>query len=657
MRGSQTGSRAAQFPTFAPEMNVLSVEKVAKRYGPRQLFSDISFGLEKGQKTAIVARNGTGKSTLLKCIAGLETPDEGIITFNKGLRVGYLDQSVHMTATHSLVDEMLDQDDPITNAVRAYEHAVARHADDATMQEAIHEMTEQNAWDHEAHVQVLLHRFGLRDMEQPVNTLSGGQQKRLAMAKVLINAPDVLILDEPTNHLDVGMIEQLEEELSVPGLTLLLVTHDRYFLDNVCDEIIEMEFGDFTRFKGNYTYYVEKKAALDEVRDATQHHLRGLMRSELEWVRKMPRARGTKSKSRLDAFDRIKADATRDFSRDEVKIDVKTERLGGKVIEARNLTKGFGTSGTETYKPIVKGFSYSLKRGDRIGIVGPNGIGKSTFLDLLVGKLPPDAGTVSMGDTVILGTFDQRGLQLTEDKRIIDVVRDIAEMIPLNKGKTLTASGLLERFLFDKEQQWQYVSTLSGGEKRRLYLCTVLMRNPNVLILDEPTNDLDIPTLNALEDFLVDLDICLLIVSHDRYFMDKLCTKLLVFEGEGKIKEWVGSYTELRDRQRDEAARGKSVKEVVVEKEVKDASAALSTGVKGAKEEAPKKLTYAEKLELGKIDKEMALLEKKKEEILLTLSQGGTDHHVIMERSVELERTTARLDQLTDRWLVLSEKG
>ncbi len=635
-------------------MNVLSVERLAKRYGPRQLFKDISFGLEKGQKTAIVARNGTGKSTLLKCIAGLETADEGIISFNKGLRTGYLDQSVHMTATHSLVDEMLDQDDPVTNAIREYEHAIARHVDEETMQRAVNRMTELNAWDHEAHVQVLLHRFGLRDMEQPVNTLSGGQQKRLAMAKVLINAPDVLILDEPTNHLDVHMIEQLEDELSAPNLTLLLVTHDRYFLDNVCDEIIEMEFGEFTRFKGNYSYYVEKKAMLDEVRDATQHHLRGLMRSELEWVRKMPRARGTKSKSRLDAFDRIKADATRDFSRDEVKIDVKTERLGGKVIETRNLTKGFGTVDGGNYKPIVKGFSYSLKRGDRIGIVGPNGIGKSTFLDLLVGKLPPDAGTVSMGDTVILGTFDQRGLQLTDDKRIIDVVRDIAEMIPLNKGKTLTASGLLERFLFDKEQQWQYVSTLSGGEKRRLYLCTVLMKNPNVLILDEPTNDLDIPTLNALEDFLVDLDICLLIVSHDRYFMDKLCTKLLVFEGEGRIKEWVGSYTELRERQKDEAARSKGAKDRE-EKEVREEKEAKE--VKVAKElPAKKKLTYAERLELQKIDKEMPKLEQRKAELLAIMAKGDLDHHAVMERSIELEKTISELDLITDRWLVLSER-
>lgn len=628
-------------------MNVLSVERLAKRYGPRQLFKDISFGLEKGQKTAIVARNGTGKSTLLKCIAGLETADEGIVTFNKGIRVGYLDQNVHMTATHSLVDEMLDQDDPVTNAIRAYEHAVAQHAEPKVMQAAIDRMEELKAWDHEARVKVLLHRFGLRDMEQPVNTLSGGQQKRLAMAKVLIHAPDVLILDEPTNHLDVHMTEQLEEELSAPNLTLLLVTHDRYFLDNVCDEIIEMEFGEFTRFKGNYSYYVEKKAMLDEVRDATQQHLRGLMRSELEWVRKMPRARGTKSKSRLDAFERIKADATRNFDRDEVKIDVKTERLGGKVIEARNLTKGFGDPRTPEYKPIVAHFSYSLKRGDRIGIVGPNGIGKSTFLDLLTERARPDAGTVSVGDTVVLGTFDQRGLQLKEDKRIIDVVRDIAEVIPLNKGKTLTASGLLERFLFDKEQQYQYASTLSGGEKRRLYLCTVLMKNPNVLILDEPTNDLDIPTLNALEDFLQDLDVCLLIVSHDRFFMDKLCTKLLVFEGGGRIKEWVGSYTDLREMQKAQAIKPKATREVKEAVGVKEAS------VDGA---AKKKLTYAERIELQRIDKEMPKLEKRKEELLSLMAQGGTDHHSMMEHSIELEKAIKELDRMTDRWLELSDK-
>jgi ATP-binding cassette subfamily F protein uup len=639
-------------------MNCLSVERVSKRYGPRQLFKDISFGLEKGQKTAIVARNGTGKSTLLKCIAGVETPDEGTITFNKGLRIGYLDQNVSMTGTHSMVDEMLDQDEPVTNAIRAYEHAVARQVDDRTMQQAVDRMTELNAWDHEARVKSLLFRFGLRDMEQPVNTLSGGQQKRLAMAKVLINKPDVLILDEPTNHLDLNMIEQLEEELNTPNMTLLLVTHDRYFLDNVCDEIIEMEFGEFTRFKGNYSYYVEKKAQLDEVRDATQQHLRGLMRSELEWVRKMPRARGTKSKSRLDKFEEIKAQATRKFDRDDVRIEVKTERLGGKVIEARNLTKAFGSpEAPESYKPIVAHFSYSLKRGDRIGIVGPNGIGKSTFIDLLVGRLKPDQGTVSIGDTVILGTFDQLGLQQGEDKRIIEVVRDIAEMIPLNKGRTLTASALLERFLFDKEKQYQYVSTLSGGEKRRLHLCTVLMKNPNVLILDEPTNDLDIPTLNALEQFLVDLDVCLLIVSHDRFFMDKLCTKLLVFEGQGKIKEWVGSYTELREKQKEEAERARPTKtsasRTTSDSPTDPTVAAVDPTATGAK----KKLTYAERLELQRIDKEMPLLEARKEELLIIMAAGGTDHHKMMEHSIELERAIKDLDRMTDRWLELSERS
>ncbi len=640
-------------------MNCLSVERLSKRYGPRLLFQDVSFGLEKGQKTAIVARNGTGKSTLLKCIAGIETPDEGRVTFNKGLRIGYLDQNVVMAATHTLVDEMLDQDDPVTNAIRAYEHAVARHVSEAELHTAIERMETLGAWDHEARVKRLLYQFNLRDLEQPVNTLSGGQQKRLAMAKVLINLPDVLILDEPTNHLDLQMIEQLEDELGAPNITLLLVTHDRHFLDNVCDEIIEMEFGQFTRFKGNYSYYVEKKAQLDEVRDATQQHLRGLMRKELEWVRKMPRARGTKSKSRLDKFEDIKSAATRDFSRDAVRIDVKTERLGGKVIEARNLTKSFGSPDRpETYKPIVAHWSYSLKAGDRIGIVGPNGIGKSTFIDLLTERIKPDMGTVSVGSTVVLGFFGQQGLELKEDKRILEVVRDIAEVIPLSKGRTLTASQLLERFLFDKEQQYQYVSTLSGGEKRRLYLCTVLMKNPNLLILDEPTNDLDIPTLNALEDFLIDLDVCLLIVSHDRFFLDKLCTKLLVFEGEGRIKEWVGSYTELREVQK--AREVQAQRDRSAQADVTKVETAGSRGgdPAGAKSGTPRhKMSFGEKRELKQLDELVPALERKKEELLAKIAAGGGDHHAMMNLYVELEKTAKELDEKSERWLVLTEKA
>ena len=615
-------------------MNCLSVERISKRYGPRLLFEDISFGLEKGQKTAIVARNGTGKSTLLKCIAGLETPDTGTVTFNKGLRVGYLDQHVEMTASRSLVDEMLDRDDPISEAIRTYEHLAAKHADGDALNAAITRMTELGAWDHEARIKRLLFQFGLRDLEQPVNTLSGGQQKRLAMAKVLIDLPDVLILDEPTNHLDLHMIEQLEAELSAPNATLLLVTHDRYFLDNVCNEIIELEFGEFTRYKGNYSYYVEKKAALEEVRNATQQHLRGLMRSELEWVRKMPRARGTKSKSRLQAFGTLKDLAGRNFDQEQVRIDIKSSRLGGKVIEARNLTKSFGS------KKIVEHFNYSIKAGDRIGIVGPNGIGKSTFVQLLTKQLGPDAGKVSIGDTVVLGYFGQQGLQLKEDMRVIEVVRDIAEEIPMSKGRTLSASQLLERFLFDKEQQYQYASTLSGGERRRLHLCTVLMKNPNVLVLDEPTNDLDIPTLNALEDFLTDLDICLLIVSHDRFFMDKLCTKLLVFEGDGVVKEWVHTYTELREMQRDQEKEVKAVREVKAEKPRTPTN----------------KLTYGERIELRKIDKELPALEKKKEETLAEMAEKASDHHAVMELSIKLEKVASELERLGDRWLVLMEK-
>ncbi len=629
-------------------MNVLSVEKLSKRYGPKLLFENVSFGLEKGQKTAIAARNGTGKSTLLKCIAGVETPDSGIVTFNKGVRIGYLDQNVQMTGGRSVVDEMLDRDDPVSAAIKAYEHALAQRAEGRSLQQAIDRMEELKAWDHEARVKAMAHRFGLRDLEQPVNTLSGGQQKRLAMAKVLIDAPDVLILDEPTNHLDLPMIEQLELELDRPGLTLLLVTHDRYFLDNVCDEIIEMEFGAFTRYKGNYTWYLEKKALADEVREATQQHLRGLMRRELEWVRKMPRARGTKSKSRLDKFEDIKAAATRRYDRDAVKLEVKTDRLGGKVIEARNLTKAFGSpEKPDAYRPIVAHFSYSLKRGDRIGIVGPNGIGKSTFIELLVGRMRPDQGTVSIGDTVVLGTFGQLMPPFQEDQRIIEAVRDIAEVIPLNKGRTLSASQLLERFLFDKEQQYQRIDTLSGGERRRLYLCLVLMRNPNVLILDEPTNDLDIPTLNALEDFLADLDACQLIVSHDRFFMDKLCTKLLVFKGGGLITEWVGSYTELREMEREEAlqAEGRKRKEVAVEAPAAKAPTAA------------RKLTYAERLELERIDRELPKLEARKEELLALMAAGGQDHHRMMEHSIELERAMKELDRMTDRWLELSEKA
>ncbi len=625
-------------------MNVLSVERLGKHYGPKQLFSEVSFGLEKGQKTAIVGPNGCGKSTILKCIAGVERQDEGIVTFNKGVRVGYLDQDVRMTADHGAVDEVLDNDDPVANAIRAYEHALSGRSEGEVLQRCIDAMEELKAWDHEARIRSLLHQFGITDMEQPVRSLSGGQQKRLALAKVLVHAPDILILDEPTNHLDVGMIEQLEAELAVPGLSLLLVTHDRYFLDNVCDEIIELENGVLTRYKGNYSYYVEKKALSDEVQEATQDKLRGLMRKELEWIRRMPRARGTKSKSRVAAFDDLKDQAAGRRKEGDVALEVKVSRLGGKVIEVRNLGKSFGEL------PIVDRFSYSFKRGDRIGLVGPNGVGKSSFIELITGKMAPDRGKVSIGDTVVLGLFDQQGGKFKEEKRVIEVVRDIAEVIPLAKGKELTASQLLERFLFDKDKQYDQVGTLSGGERRRLYLCTVLMMNPNVLVLDEPTNDLDIPTLTALEDFLLDLDACLLVVSHDRHFMDRVCNGLLVFEGKGAIRDFPGNYSSYQaERKALEAKRAaQRTQERSREKAGAPAAAVKRTGTK---------LTYAERLELERIDHELPLLEKEKDRIALSMTEVTSDHEELARRSLELSAMSDRLDRMTERWIELSEKA
>ncbi|MBP6572883.1 MAG: ABC-F family ATP-binding cassette domain-containing protein [Flavobacteriales bacterium] len=624
-------------------MNYLSVERVGKRFGPRQLFEDISFGLERGQKMGLLARNGAGKSTLLKCIAGLDKPDTGIITFRKDIRVAYLQQDVHLSSASSLVDEVLDNNDPVSVAIRAYEHALAKHSDD--LQQAIDRMEEVHAWDHEARIKGILHLFGLEDLEQPVNTLSGGQQKRLALAKTLVTKPDLVILDEPTNHLDMDMIEMLEDELSAPGMTLLLVTHDRYFLDRVCDEIVELESGELHRFKGNYSYYVEKRAALDEVRDATQDKLRSLVRHELEWIRKMPRARGTKSKSRVDAFYDMKEEASKKFDKEDVSLEIIGNRLGGKVIEARNLTKSYGE------KKIVSKFNYSFKAGDRFGIVGSNGIGKSTFVDLLIGRVQPDAGTTSMGDTVVLGYFDQKGLQLKEDRRVLDVVRDIAEIIPMSKGRKITASQLLERFLFSKEQQQHWASTLSGGERRRLHLCTVLMKNPNVLILDEPTNDLDIPTLNALEDFLAELNVCLLVISHDRFFMDKICGRLLVFEGDGHIKEFVGNYTELRERKRVEKLR------------LSQANAqARNAAVEAAQQEKvekprTKKLTYAERLELEKLNTDVPELEERKEKLTASFAEAGIGHEELLKRGAELEALIKELESKSERWLALTEKA
>jgi ATP-binding cassette subfamily F protein uup len=615
-------------------MNYLSVESLSKRYGVKELFTDVSFGLEKGQKTALIARNGTGKTTLLKCIVGQETPDSGIVTMRNGITLGFLDQQAEMETDRSVLDEVLGEDSPVTNAIRAYQKAL-RDGGQKKIQHAMEDMDHHHAWDHEARVLSLLHKLGLKDPDQSVKTLSGGQKKRVALTKVMSGNPDVLILDEPTNHLDLDMIEWLEQELSAPHVTLLLVTHDRYFLDRICDEIVELEDGTLHRYKGNYSYYVEKKALNDDVAVATTAKHKSLMRKELEWVRRMPKARGTKSKSRLQDFKELKQLARKKHGHDEVELGITTTRLGGKVIEVRSLVKRFGDF------PIVEKFDYSFKKNDRIGLVGPNGVGKSTFIELITGKMPPDGGKVVIGDTVVLGHYDQQGLQLKSDKRVIEVVKDIAEIIPMAKGKKMTASQLLERFLFDKEQQWQYVSTLSGGEKRRLYLCQVLMANPNVIILDEPTNDLDLATLSTLESFLMELEACIIVVSHDRYFLDKICDFILEFKGNGVIKEFVGTYSELREKRQQESTEKPSVKPVK-KVQVKPKS---------------KKITYGEKLELEKLDTEIPQLETDKKALTLSLSEQGIGHTELSERAAKLESIIKKLEILESRWLELSEKA
>lgn len=614
-------------------MNYLSVESLSKRYGVKELFSDVSFGLEKGQKMALIARNGTGKTTLLKCIVGQESPDSGVVTVRNGITVGFLDQQAEMLGTHSVLEEVLGEDSPVTNAIRNYQQALTE-GDQKTIQRTMEEMDRINAWDHEARIQGLLHKLGITDANKAVNTLSGGQKKRVGLTKVLSGNPDILILDEPTNHLDLDMIEWLEQELSSPHITLLLVTHDRYFLDRICDEIVELEGGTLNRYKGNYSYYVEKKAHNDEVAVATTAKHKSLMRKELEWVRRMPKARGTKSKSRLQDFKELKKLARKKHGHDDVELEITTSRLGGKVIEVRSLVKRFGDLS------IVEKFDYSFKKNDRIGLVGPNGVGKSTFIELITGKIPPDGGKVVIGDTVVLGHYDQMGLELKEDKRVIEVVKDIAEVIPLAKGKKLSASQLLERFLFDKEQQWQYVSTLSGGEKRRLYLCQVLMANPNVIILDEPTNDLDLATLSTLEAFLMDLEACIIVVSHDRYFLDKICDFILEFKGNGIIKEFVGTYSELRE-----------IQQRKVEKPVS------RTTKRVRQKPRSNKITYAEKLELKQLDEELPQLEEKKSLLTESLSEEGIDHTVLSERAAELDSIVKKLEILESRWLELSEKA
>jgi len=622
-------------------MNYLTVENLKKSYTEKILFQDITFYIDKGQKVAFVAQNGTGKTTMLRIIAGLENPEQGVAKIHKDIALGYLGQDPQFKPGDTILDAIFDSTKPVMKAIKEYEESLLHPEDEDRMQNAFAMMDSTQAWDFESRSQTILSLLKVGPMDRKVDVLSGGQVKRLALAKVLIDEPDFLILDEPTNHLDLDMIEWLEEYLSRANMTILMVTHDRYFLESVCNEIMELDRGQIFRSKGNYSKYLEKKAEREFNEAQTIGKAQNLMRKELEWMRRQPKARGTKAKSRVDAFYDLQNVANSEVKKDEMTLNIKMNRLGGKVLELHHLGKSFGDL------KILDGFNYKFREGERVGIIGRNGVGKTTFLDMLMGKEQPDSGKVVVGETVVFGYYSQGGMKLPEDKRVIEVVKDIAEFIPVEKGKTISASQFLERFLFPPEQQYTPVSKLSGGEKRRLYLMTILMKNPNFLILDEPTNDLDILTLNVLEDFLQSYRGCLMMVSHDRHFMDKLVDHLFVFEGEGKIKDFNGNYSHWR------AVQDLALEELRESK--RNVEKPKAEAVKEVKPEEKKKLSYKEQKEFEDLDAEIPKLEEKKVALSTQLSTGKLSNHQIQEVSTELTELMVVIETKTERWLKLAE--
>ncbi|MBI2268903.1 MAG: ABC-F family ATP-binding cassette domain-containing protein [Bacteroidetes bacterium] len=632
-------------------MNYLSVENLSKSYGNKVLFDKISFGISRGQKMALVAKNGAGKTTLLKIIAGQDTPDGGQITLRKEISKAYLEQEPKLDDNLTVLEAVLASDNPITRVIQEYEHAITlvetQHspANDERLQDAMSQMDMHNAWDYEQKIKQILSRLKITDLEQKVASLSGGQRKRVALSKILIAEPDLVIMDEPTNHLDLEMIEWLEGYLMNKDLTLLIVTHDRYFLDRVATEIVEIDGGKIYQYAGNFSYFVEKKAEREIMENSELDKAKNLYKRELEWVRKMPRARGTKAKSRVDAFDDVKKKATGKKNEDALQLTVKMTRMGGKILELIKLGKSFGD------KKILENFSYVFKKGEKIGIMGPNGVGKSTFLNIIQGLEQADTGKIQTGETIVFGYYSQKGMKMREDKRVIEVVKDIAEFIPLADGSKLSVSQLLLRFQFSGDMQYSFVSKLSGGEKRRLYLLTVLIKNPNFLILDEPTNDLDILTLSVLEDFLQSFGGCMLIVTHDRYFMDKLIDHLFVFEGEGYIKDFPGTYSEYtvwREEQQRELKAGntpaKAEEKVVVESKQDFPPA-----------NGPRKASFKEKFEFEQLAKELKELEEEKNKLTEIFNISSQPHDELLKSGERLGKVISEIEEKSLRWLELSE--
>ena len=621
-------------------MNLLTVENLSKSFGEFVLFSNISFGINKDQKIAFIAKNGSGKTSILNILSGKDASDTGQVTTRKGIRISYLEQDPELDPELTVEETIFASDNEVLKVIYNYEHALLDPENEKAYQKAFEAMERFDAWDFETQYKQILSRLKLEDLHVKVGLLSGGQKKRLALANALINRPDLLILDEPTNHLDLEMIEWLEQYFAKENITLFMVTHDRYFLERVCNEIIELDNGELYSYKGNYSYYLEKKEARIEQEAVEQHKSKLLFKKELDWMRKQPKARTTKSKSRIDDFQAIKDKANQRRQEHEVQLEINMERMGSKIVEFIKVSKAFPD------KPILNKFDYNFLKGERIGIIGKNGTGKSTFLNILTGRDQPDSGKVIIGETIKFGYYTQAGITVKEGQKVIDVIREYGDYIPLLKGRQISAQQLLERFLFDRKKQYDFVEKLSGGERKRLYLCTVLIQNPNFLILDEPTNDLDIVTLNVLESFLLDFPGCLLVVSHDRYFMDKIVDHLFIFKGEGEIEDFPGNYSDYRAYEDSAEQESREIKQ-------KD-NAAKNSRNSGKEPEPTKKLSFLEQKEYKQLEKDIKNLEAQKKEIQNKFADSTLSGEEITAFSIQIKEISDEIEIKTERWFELS---
>ena len=617
-------------------MNYLNVENISKAFGELILFKDLSFSIHKDQKIAFVAKNGSGKTSILNILSGKDTPDDGQVVVRKGLRLAFLDQEPDLDPQLTLEQTIFASDIPVLKIIEAYEEALKNPEDADAYQLAFEGMDRHNAWEFETQYQQTLSQLKLNDLSVKVQTLSGGQKKRLALAQAILSKPDILILDEPTNHLDLEMIEWLEEYFAKTQQTLFMVTHDRYFLERVCNEIVELDHGELHTYKGNYSYYLEKKEARIENQATEVGKAKQLFKKELEWMRRQPKARTTKSKSRIDDFSEIKSKAHKRRQDHTIELDINMARLGSKIIEFHKVSKSFKD------KTILDGFEYTFKKGDRIGIIGKNGTGKSTFLNLLTQSLQPDAGKVVIGETVKIGYYTQGGIKAKPNQKVIDVIKEFGDYIPLAKGRQISAQQLLEKFLFDRKKQYDFVEKLSGGEQKRLYLCTVLIQNPNVLILDEPTNDLDIVTLNVLEDFLLDFPGVLLVVSHDRYFMDKIVDHMFVFRGEGIVDDFPGNYSDFRAY---DASKSKQIEQPI-----------KTDNTKVVKQNEANKLDYNEQKEYKNLTSKIRALELDKTALEAKFLNPELSQDEISKLSEKLQVILDTIEEKEMRWFELAEK-